>query len=77
MAFAPTDRLTALDAGYTGLRRWYSDRGQECEAGTQDGDRYRDLGNPESDNPAQIVLVAPGHVGSRLAMSARKRSSVP
>ncbi|MCY4243604.1 MAG: hypothetical protein OXD36_17935 [Rhodobacter sp.] len=77
MAFAPTDRLTALDAGYTGLRRWYSDRGQECEASTQDGDRYRDLGNPESDNPAQIVLVAPGHVGSRLAMSARKRSSVP
>jgi len=49
--------------GSSSLFRGYSDQGQERKARGQDGDRCRDLGYPESDRPAQVVPVAPGHVG--------------
>jgi len=63
------------------LFRGDPDQGQERKARGQDGDRYRDLGHPESDRPAQLVLVAfmgvgipLGHVGPQ---SIDRRSCSP
>ncbi len=49
--------------GILSLLRGHSDQCKKRKARGQDGYRDRDLGDPEADRPAKIVLVALGHVG--------------